>query len=113
VRCWPRSSLGSSRPSQDSSLRESTAGRLLSILLPIAAVSVALAVACLYGCGRRVVLVREDSPVRIGPGAKARLYTLDGSTGEWSLSENQAELPEGWFLVSPMWLDEEEQKEKP
>lgn len=80
------------------------------MLLRIAVVSVALVIGCLYGCGRRVVLVREDSPVRIGPGAKARLYTLDASTSEWSLSENAVEIPEGWYLVSPMWLDEEDRK---
>lgn len=105
-----RSSLVCSRRSPSSSPRVSIAGLSVAILLRIALVSVALAAGCLYGCGRRVVLVREDSPVRIGPGAKARLYTLDGSTGEWSLSENAAELPEGWYLVSPMWLDEEDRK---
>jgi hypothetical protein len=54
------------------------------------------------GCGR-TVLVRQGSPVRIGPDAKARIYVL--ADGEWNLSSNTVQIPEGWYLVSPEWVD--------
>jgi hypothetical protein len=50
------------------------------------------------------VLVSEASPVRIGPGTKARVYARVG--GEWILSENRVEVPEGWYLVPPSFVEQ-------
>jgi hypothetical protein len=63
-----------------------------------------LALAFTSGCGR-TVLVKEGSPIRIGPCAKARVYVLVG--GEWTLSNESVAIPEGWYLVSPEWVDME------
>lgn len=63
---------------------------------------VALALVSMTGCGR-TVLVREGSPVRIGPDAKAKVYAFVG--GEWVLSQNRVEVPEGWYLVPPSFVD--------
>jgi len=64
-----------------------------------------LASACAIGCAPRVVLVGDSAPARIGPGAKARLYTLQAD-GTWQLSGQAVPLPEGYYLVSPRWVEE-------
>jgi len=33
--------------------------------------------------------------VRIGPGVSGRVYVM--KNGEWVLSKNKVELPEGWY----------------
>ena len=57
------------------------------------------------GCNR-VVLVSESSPVRVGPDAKARVYAL--VDGEWQLSDNAPEIPEGWYLVPPEFVEDDQ-----
>ncbi len=49
------------------------------------------------GCGStRVVFVDTDADlVRLGPGVSGRVYTL--INGEWILSKNKVDLPEGWY----------------
>jgi len=51
------------------------------------------------------VLVNSGSPVRIGPAAQGRVYTR--VQGEWTLSQNSVELPEGWYLVSPEFVEDQ------
>lgn len=63
-----------------------------------------LALAFASGCGSRTVLVPEGAPVRLGPGAKARVYVM--SDGEWQLGRNAVEIPEGWYLVPPSFAEE-------
>ena len=74
-------------------------------LLPTVLGFAALVLACASGCGR-TVLVSESSPVRVGPGVRGRVYALVG--GEWRLSANAVELREGWYLVPPSFVEEEE-----
>lgn len=64
----------------------------------------ALALGFASGCGR-TVLVPESSPFRIGPGTKARIYAM--TDGEWTLSSNSVEIPEGWYCVPPSFVEEE------
>lgn len=71
-------------------------------LLAFAALLLAFALGC---GGNRVVFVPDQSPVRTGPGTKGRVWTLEG--GEWRLSGNTVEIPEGMYLVSPRWVEEE------
>lgn len=54
------------------------------------------------GCSR-TVLVSEASPVRIGPAVTGKVYAL--VDGEWTLSPNRVELPEGWYLVPPSYVE--------
>lgn len=51
----------------------------------------------LVGCGStRVVFVdTQSNMVRIGPGVSGRVYVM--KNGEWVLSKNKVELPEGWY----------------
>ncbi len=58
----------------------------------------------LTACGPRTVLVPESSPVRIGPNVKGRVYVREGN--EWTLSANRVEIPEGYYLVPPSYVDE-------
>jgi len=50
------------------------------------------------------VLVPESSPFRIGPGTRAPIYTM--TDGEWRLSDNCVEIPEGWYCVPPSYVEE-------
>lgn len=75
------------------------------ILLWIAICFAALAVAFASGCGSRTVLVAEGSPIRIGPDACGRVYSM--VDGEWTLSQNKVKVPEGWYLVPPSYVEDE------
>jgi len=66
--------------------------------------SVALALAFASGCGPRTVLVPESSPIRVGPGVSGRVYVREA--GEWTLSANEVEIPEGTYIVPPSYVDE-------
>jgi len=56
------------------------------------------------GC-TRAVLVRESSPIRVGPETRARVYVLEGK--EWVISDNEVLIPEGWYCVPPSYVEEE------
>lgn len=62
-----------------------------------------LALASLAGCGR-TVLVSEGSPMRTGEAIRGRVYTL--IDGKWVLSGNTVEIPEGWYIVPPSFVEE-------
>lgn len=66
--------------------------------------SAVLVIAYVTGC-TRTVLVSEGSPIRTGPAAKIRVYTL--IDGEWSLSNHAVTVPEGWYLVPPSFVNPE------
>jgi hypothetical protein len=55
------------------------------------------------GCGTRTVLVHESSPVRIGPDVRGRCYVM--IDGEWRLSPRPVDIPEGWYLVPPSFVE--------
>ena len=61
--------------------------------------SFALVFVIVFGssCGTtRVVFVDTTSDmVRLGPGVRGRVYFR--KSGEWVLSKNKVELPEGWY----------------
>jgi len=98
---WRRSS----RPSQSGSSSASSEDALRWIQIAIWIGFALLAVAFASGCAR-TVLVSDGSPARIGPKAKARLYAR--VDGEWRLSEHDVEIPEGWYLVPPRFVEEDE-----
>lgn len=56
------------------------------------------------GCGTRTVLVPESSPVRIGPDVRGRCYVF--MDGEWRLSPRPVDIPEGWYLVPPSFVED-------
>lgn len=66
--------------------------------------SAALVIACASACGPRTILVPESSPVRVGPNVVGRVYVREG--GEWTLSANAVEIPEGSYIVPPSYVDE-------
>lgn len=47
----------------------------------------------------------DASPMRLGPDVKARVYHREA--GVWTLSANRVELPEGWYLVPPSYVEED------
>ena len=63
---------------------------------------VVLAIVFGVGCSR-TVLVSESSPVRVGPKVTGNVYAL--VDGEWTLSPNRVEIPEGWYLVPPSFVE--------
>lgn len=63
-----------------------------------------LALALLSGSGcTRPVLIPDDSPVRVGPDVTGRVYVME--SGEWTLTDKAAQLPEGWYLVPPRFVN--------
>jgi hypothetical protein len=50
------------------------------------------------------VFIPDQSPIRTGPGIKGRVWML--IDGEWTLSANSIEIPEGMYVVSPRWVEE-------
>lgn len=58
------------------------------------------------GCGSRAVFIPDQSPVRLGPGIKGRVWML--VDGTWTLSNNAIELPEGMYIVPPRFVEENE-----
>ena len=77
---------------------------VLSILQTIAIVVVVLVVAFASGCAPRTVFVNDGSPARIGR-ATGTVWVNDGQG--W-VEGKPAELPEGWYIVSPRWVEEDE-----
>ena len=68
---------------------------------------IVLASAFLSGCvASRTIFVPEDSPMRLGPHNEVRVYTYEN--GEWVLSNNRIKIPEGWYIVPPSFVKEEE-----
>lgn len=77
------------------------------LMLPlIVTVCVAAALAFASGCGSRAVFISETSPIRMGPKVTARVWMLVGH--EWTLSQNEIEIPEGMYIVSPKFVEEAE-----
>jgi len=74
------------------------------MLTQIPAVCAALALACVAGC-HRVVLVPESSPVRIARATRTTVYCL--VDGEWTLSANEVILSEGMYVVPPSFVEDE------
>jgi len=69
----------------------------------------ALVLAFLAGCNR-AVFIPESSPIRMGPSVKGKVYLL--LDGQWTLTDNQVQIPEGWYCVPPSFV-QDESKEVP
>ena len=69
----------------------------------IAILCSAQVVVWISGCSR-TVLVNEGSPMRIGPKTAVPVYVR--VDGEWTLSNNPVQIPEGWYLVPPSYISE-------
>ena len=99
----------SSPPSASRCLAGSTSAsrraRLPLTLMLIVIAFALLAIASASGCANnRTVFIPEDSPIRVGPSTKAKVYTL--INGEWVLSGNTVTIPEGWYCVPPSFVKE-------
>lgn len=66
-----------------------------------------LALAFASGCGSRAVFIPDQSPVRVGPAVKGKVWML--VDGVWTLSSNAVEIPEGMYIVPPRYVEEGEQ----
>lgn len=53
----------------------------------------------------RAVFISDSAPARVGPDCRGRVYTLNDS-GAWILSDNLVEIPEGYYFVSPVWIED-------
>jgi len=78
----------------------------LSMRTPILIAFAVAALAYASGCGSRAVFIPDQSPVRLGPGVKGRVWML--VDGQWALSSNSVELPEGMYIVPPRFVEEGE-----
>jgi hypothetical protein len=103
MECSKESSPASHSDSSTGSSVAPSADRSRSMPTWIAIISLLLLIGFACGCGR-TVLVSEASPIRIGPSAKIRVYTL--VDGEWKLSPNAVTVSEGWYCVPPSFVEE-------
>lgn len=68
-----------------------------------------LAIASASGCGNnRTIFVPEDSPMRLGPNVRARVWVRVDGGKEWVLSGNEVPLPEGYWIVPTSYVKDEE-----
>jgi hypothetical protein len=71
----------------------------------IALLCAAPALASASGCAR-TILVEEGSLLRVGRDARIRVwYRIDG---EWRDSRMGVGIPEGWYLVPPSFVSEDD-----
>jgi len=81
------------------------------MLILIAILFVALVLGSASGCGNnRTIFVPEDSPMRLGPNVKARVWVRVDGSKEWVLSGNAVPLPEGYWIVPTSYVKEESDK---
>lgn len=52
------------------------------------------------------MFITDSAPARVGPDCRGRVYTLDDK-GAWILSDNSVLIPEGYYFVSPVWIQDE------
>lgn len=103
---WPTDySRRSSPPSRSSSSAGLNEEALRWMQIAIWVGFAVLAVVFASGCAR-TVLVSDGSPMRIGQGTAGRVYTRQG--GEWVLSPDRVQIPEGWYVVPPRFVEEDE-----
>lgn len=87
------------------SIDDSRAIQRLLMLMLIVTLLLALVHGSAIGCApNRTVFVPEASPMRVGPSSSMRVWMrIDGV---WTLSGNRIDVPEGWYLVAPSWIEE-------
>lgn len=79
------------------------------MLLLTAMFFVVLVIASASGCGNnRTIFVPEDSPMRLGPDVRARVWVRVDGSKEWVLSGNTVPLPEGYWIVPTSYVTEKE-----
>jgi hypothetical protein len=85
--------------------KECTCGRALELTVTAMTIAyVVLALGFATGCNR-AVLIPESSPTRVGPAMQGQIYTM--VDGKWILSDNKIQIPEGWYIVPPSYVEEE------
>lgn len=84
------------RDSSSRSASTSSDRRWRLLLAGIASCVLAFSAGC--ASGPRVALVPHGNVLRTGPDMRGRVYVED-ENGEWVLSSNRVEVPEGWYLV--------------
>lgn len=105
--CSKESSHRSPWRSSGGSTRESRARRARSTATLILLFFAVLVLGFASGCGNnRTVFVPEDSPMRLGPNSSARVWVR--VNGQWELSANRINIPEGWYIVPSSYVDEEQ-----
>lgn len=88
--------------------RKANTRSMLTMILILCVVQVT---ASLLGCGNnRTIFVPEDSPMRLGPSTRARVWTRVAGEKDWVLSSNSVPLPEGWYIVPSSYVREVEPK---
>lgn len=72
------------------------------MLALIATALIVLALAFASGCAR-TVLVQEGSPIKLARPVQARVMYL--TQEGWTEAPTDVEIPEGWWIVSPQFVD--------
>lgn len=109
--CSNESSRRSRSRSSDGSIAEFRLVNMRLTLILTAILFVALVIGFASGCGNnRTIFVPEDSPMRLGPNARSRVWVRVDGSKEWVLSGNTIDLPEGWYIVPSSYVRPEDGK---
>jgi hypothetical protein len=77
-------------------------------MLPLIVLScVAAALGFASGCGR-TVLIPEAAVLRVARDVKGHVYSWNEADQEWQMSARQIAYPEGWYIVPPSYVEEDE-----
>ena len=77
-------------------------------MLPLIVLScVAAALGFASGCGR-TVLIPEAAVLRVARDVKGHVYSWNEADQEWQMSAQKIAYPEGWYLVPPAYIEEDE-----
>jgi hypothetical protein len=109
--CSKESSRRSRSRSSDGWIAEFRLVNMPRMLILTATLFVVLVIAFASGCGNnRTIFVPEDSPMRLGPNARSRVWVRVDGSKEWVLSGNTIDLPEGWYIVPSSYVRPEDGK---
>jgi len=89
-------------------LRNASSAVTSRAMRPLIALGCVVAVlAFASGCGR-TVLIPEAAVLRVASDVKGHVYLWNETDHEWQMSARQIAYPEGWYLVPPSYVEEDE-----
>ena len=89
--------------------RNALSAARLPVMLPLITLGCVLAaLGFATGCGSRTVLVPESAVLRVAPSVRGYAYLWDAEAQEWRMGGKMIDYPEGWYLVPPSYVEEEE-----
>ena len=78
------------------------------MILWIVLCSSAMVIAFATGCTNKKIVAHESAVLRVAPDVRGYAYLWDAETNAWKMSSKMITYPQGWYLVPPAYIEEEE-----